>query len=28
MVALALFSSIVPIWTIARVSPAEVLRNE
>lgn len=28
MVALALFSSIVPIWYIARVSPAEVLRNE
>ncbi len=28
MVALALFSSIVPIWYIVRVSPAEVLRNE
>ncbi|MGE5223835.1 MAG: ABC transporter permease [Omnitrophica WOR_2 bacterium] len=28
MIALALFSSIVPIWYIARVSPAEVLRNE
>ena len=28
MTALALFSSIVPIWYIARVSPAEVLRNE
>lgn len=28
MMALALFSSIVPIWYIARVSPAEVLRNE
>jgi len=28
MVVLALISSIVPIWYIARVSPAEVLRNE
>jgi putative ABC transport system permease protein len=28
MIALSLFSSIVPIWYIARVSPAEVLRNE
>lgn len=28
MIVLALFSSIVPIWYIARVSPAEVLRNE
>jgi putative ABC transport system permease protein len=28
MVALALISSIIPVWYIARVSPAEVLRNE
>jgi putative ABC transport system permease protein len=28
MIVLALFSSFVPIWYIARVSPAEVLRNE
>jgi putative ABC transport system permease protein len=28
MIALALISSFVPIWIIARVSPAEVLRNE
>ena len=28
MIVLALISSIVPIWYIARVSPAEVLRNE